>query len=493
MSTPARTTGHPATYLGIDVGTTVTKAALFGEDGAAIAVASRPTRLMHPAPDHVEQDADDVLRSVASVIADVRAADGTGPALVAISGQGDGCWPVNEHGHGVRPAVSWMDGRAGDILSGWEKDGTVEAVYRINGNVLFPGAQAVVLRWLEENEPRSLDRAATAAYCKDMIVQRLTGLRATDPSDASLPFGDPAGGGYSPEALKLCGLERRAHLLAPVHRPLPTAPLSAAGAALTGLAEGTPVTGGPFDLPACAAGAGVSRVGDGLLIIGTTLACQVLTDRLGTGGRAAGMHLATGQPGRWLRALPAMVGCASLDWALDLLGMTPDQVSEAIAQSKPGAGGIEALPYLAPSGERAPFVDPAARGQLTGLRLATTREEVVRAVCEAIAFAARDCFEATPLAGRLMVCGGGVRSRPWLQIFADVLRRPLHVARTPEVGARGAVLAALAANGHEVDTAAWTAAEAVVEPDPVTADQYDDAFGRYLEHRAAAGPLWRRT
>jgi sugar (pentulose or hexulose) kinase len=274
-------------------------------------------------------------------------------------------------------------------------------------------------------------------------------------------------------------------------RPLPAAPLSADGAALTGLSEGIPVSSGPFDLPACAAGAGVDNPGDGLLIIGTTLACQVLVDRIDSGGTVAGMHLATQRPGRWLRALPAMVGTASLDWALYLMGMTHDQLSSAIGQSRPGAGGVEALPYLAPSGERAPFIEPAARGQLTGLRLTTTREDVARSVCEAIAFAARDCFEATELTGRLLVCGGGVQSRPWLQIFADVLQRPLLIARTPEAGARGAVLSAFKARDRAVDTAAWTSVEGTVEPDPAVAEQYEDAFGRYREHRAAAQPFWR--
>lgn len=494
MSASGRGAADFVTYLGIDVGTSVTKAALFDESGEIVAVSDRPTQLMRPAPGHVEQSVEDVLHSVASVIADVTSAAGNPePAVLAITGQGDGCWPVDEHGRGVRPAVSWMDGRAGDILSRWEDDGTVDGVYRAGGNALFPGAQAAVLRWLEDNERHTLDRATTAAYCKDMIMQRLTGLRATDPSDASLPFGDATGHGYSAKALELCGLEHRADLLAPVEHPLPTASLSATGAALTGLPEGTTVVGGPFDLPACAVGAGVAEPGDGLLVIGTTLACQVLVDQLDLQGNVAGMHLATGTPGRWLRALPAMVGCASLDWTLDLLGMAHDQLDRAIEGSRLGAGGLEALPYLAPSGERAPFIDPTARGQLTGLQLTTTREDVVRGMCEGIAFAARDCFEATNLGGKLLVCGGGVRSRPWLQIFADVLRRPLHVARTPEVGARGAVLSALAACGSPVDTSAWTRVEAVVEPDPVAADAYDDAFARYLQHRDAARPLWRKT
>lgn len=477
-------------YVGVDVGTSATKAVLLDSTGGTVSVAERRTQLRRRGGGRVEQAVEDVLHSVASVLADVLGClDGPRPELLAITGQGDGCWLVDERGHGVRPAVSWLDARAGGVFDRWRRDGTMTALYRINGNALFPGAQACILRWLEENEPAALDRSATAAYCKDVILQRLTGLRATDPSDASLPFGDTRGG-YSAEALARCGLDHRAGLLAPVHNPLPSAPLSAAGAALTDLPEGTTVSGGPFDIAACAAGAGVTEVGDGLLIIGTTLACQVLVDGLDVDGPVAGMHLATASPDRWLRVLPAMVGTASLDWVLDLLGMAHDQVDAALSGTEPGAGGVEVLPYFAPSGERAPFVDPNARGQLTGLRLSTTRADVVRAACEATAFAARDCFAAARLGERLLVCGGGARSRPWLQIFADMLRRPLHVAR-PNVGARGTVLSALAATGQPIDTAPWTATTDVVEPRRDVADVYDEGFERYLRHRAAAEPLWR--
>lgn len=483
---------NPPSYVGVDIGTSVTKAVLFDEAGGVIASADCRTRLATPAPDHVEQDIEDVLASVTGVITRVLAASaGTRPALLAITGQGDGCWLADADGRAVRPAVSWLDGRGSAILAGWEADGTAESLYRLTGNALFPGAQASILRWLADHEPGALDRAETAGYCKDIIMQRLTGLRATDASDASLPFGDPGTQGYSEQAIKLCGLGHRAGLLPPVMTPLPAAPLSPEGAALTGLPAGTPVSAGPFDLPACATGAGAGHVGDGVLIIGTTLACQVLVDQVDTSGPVTGMHLATGQPGRWLRALPAMVGTASVDWALNILGMRHDQVSDALTESGPGAGGVEVLPYLAPSGERAPFVNPAACGQFTGLRLGTTRADILRGLCEAIAFAARDCFAGTPLTGRLLACGGGVRSRPWLQLFADVLGQPLEVARAPEAGARGAVLAARRAAGRDAGTEAWTAAEAVIDPDPRTAARYDEAFDRYRQHRAAAERMWR--
>jgi erythritol kinase len=271
---------------------------------------------------------------------------------------------------------------------------------------------------------------------------------------------------------------------------VPQAPLSDAGAALLGLPAGTPISAGPFDFPACARGGGIREVGDALLIVGTTLGCMVHVDHLATDGDPAGFSVATGEPGRWLRAMPAMVGTASMDWMLRTLGLGVDAIDAALAASPPGAGGVEVLPYFATSGERAPFVDPHASGQVTGVRLTTIREDLLRAVCEGLAYAARHCFDAAGGVTRLVACGGGTRSRPWLQVFADVLGVPLELARTPEVGARGAVLAAAAARGEDLDVETWTAAEDVVEPDPALQARYTDGYARYLDHVRAARPFW---
>jgi sugar (pentulose or hexulose) kinase len=244
-------------------------------------------------------------------------------------------------------------------------------------------------------------------------------------------------------------------------------------------------------MAACSTGAGVAEVGDGLLTIGTTLSGQVLVDRIAAVGEPAGMHLATGTPDRWIRVMAAMVGTASLDWLLSLLGLTHDAVDSALLGTAPGAGGVSALPYLAPSGERAPFVDPNARGQFDGIALTTTREELVRALCEGLGYAARQCLQAAGLSGRLVVCGGGSRSGPWLQTFANVLGRPLLVAGA-EVGARGAVIAALQATGRPVDVAAWTAPERVVEPEPTAVKFYDEGYQVYLRRQSSARALWQR-
>src|SRR5215208_8376490 len=278
--------------------------------------------------------------------------------------------------------------------------GVFEAVFRRNGNIIFPGSHAPLLAALERSEPESLERAATAGYCKDGILQRLTGARATDASDASLPFLDVRTRRYDREILRLCGLERWERLLAPVDpAPGPLRPLSAEGSELTGLPEGTPIHSGPFDLPASAIGSGVDEPGEGLIILGTTLACEVLTDRVGTDGEVGGMTLCALEPDRWLRAMPAMVGTASMDLTLSLFDSTHTDIEEFLADSPPGARDVRVLPFFSPSGERAPFVEPNARGQVAGMTLNTTRADVVRAVCEAVGYAARHCLTAAGLEG----------------------------------------------------------------------------------------------
>jgi sugar (pentulose or hexulose) kinase len=467
-------------YLGIDIGTSVAKLVLFSADGELIATASRPVPLHHPGPGRVEQDPELIIAAVRELRAEVTSGHDR-PELIAITGQGDGCWLLDGLGRPIRPGISWLDARGAGIVDRWTADGVADSVYRISGNAVFPGAQAPILRWLDENAPAELDRAATAGYCKDFVFQRLTGVRATDASDASLPFGDGFGG-YSAAALDLAGLRHRADLLAPVVSPLPMGESD----------DGTQVVSGPFDMPACTIGAGVSRVGDGLLTLGTTLASQVLVDRIDCVGEPAGMHLALNSKDRWVRVMAAMVGTASLDWTLSLLGLRHDQLDGVLTETPPGAHGATALPYFAPSGERAPFVDAAARGTFDGIRLTTTSADLVCALCEGLAFAARQCLQAAGLTGRLLVCGGGTRSLPWLRLIASVLGRPIELARAPEVGARGAVVAALQATGRDADVAAWTAPDSVIDPDPSTVDFYAGAYADYLVRQQSARASWAR-
>lgn len=462
-------------YVGIDVGTSVVKAAAFDGEGRQLAVESRPVELSLRGG-FVEQDMDEVYDAVVDVLGRLTGRVPEPVELAGLTGQGDGVWLVDKEGRPVRSALSWMDGRAHELLDQWLADGTFETVFRRTGGAMFPGSPGPLLAWLDRYDPKALDAAAAAVYCKDMVFQRLTGAAGatTDVSDASMPFLDPRSRTYDNRVVELLGLTRRRRLLPPIGDPIAT------GAARgDGLPSGTRLSNGPYDLPACALGAGVTSPGDGLLIVGTCLAALVATTELDLGGEPAGLYISTDRPGHRLRAMPAMVGTAALDWVLSTTGVTHAEVDALLASTPPGAHGVRVLPYFAPSGERAPFVEPHLRAELSGVSLETSKADLIRATCEGIGYAARHCLEAAGLTGSLAVCGGGTRSSAWMQLLADVLGRPLRVVEG-EVGARGAVLAAAERYGVSLDAGVWTEPTAIVEPDPGRSAYYSKGFEEHL-------------
>jgi len=473
--------------VGVDVGTTVTKAVAFGDDGRPVAEASRPTRLVRPGAGRFEHETAEIVASVNEVVGELAASVGDRPGVLAITAQGDGLWLVDADGTAVRPAITWLDARSSAILEGWTSEGVAERVFRRSGNRMFPGASGPLLAAVLAEEPEVIARAGTAAYCKDVVMQQLTGVRATDVSDASAPFLDPRTNQYDDEALKATGLFELKHLLAPVESAGPVGELRDAS---TGMAPGTRVSSGPYDLPAAAAGAGGSEPGDALLTVGTTLACQVVTRDLPVDGEPAGLFLGTWTPGVWLRAMPAMVGTAALDRVLALVGVTTDELPALLAESPAGAQGVTVLPYLSEAGERAPFVDTRARGTIDGISLSTTTADLVRATCEGIAYAARHCLEAAGWTGRVTVCGGGARSKEWTQILADVLNAPLHTAEAEQVAARGAVICARRAVDPDSAGPEWIAETRQVDPDQAQAAFYAEGYAHYLRRIDAARPRW---
>ncbi|MFD9958027.1 FGGY family carbohydrate kinase [Amycolatopsis sp. NPDC058986] len=479
--------------VGVDIGTSLTKAVVFDEAGVSVATACTRSEVHHLSGGRVEQDLDQVVGTVATVVREVTAQLPEPVTALALTGQGDGLWLRDESGDAVRPAVSWLDGRANALLAKWQADGVTREVFRRTGSGMFPGCAAAIMSFLDTHGPETLDRAVVAGYCVDAVLQRLTGEITVDVSDASLPFLDPATRKYDESAIAACGLTHRRALFAEPAPAKTVFRLDTRGAELLGLPAGLPVTAGPFDLPASAIGAGVREPGDGILTAGTTLACQVLTRdaTFDPDGEPAGMFLCTPEPGEYLRAMPAMVGTAGIDWVCQLLGIDVADIDPLLASSTPGAGGVQALPFLSVSGERAPFVDATARAQFSGLSLETGRAELVRALCESVAYAARHCFEAAGLSGRLYACGGGVRSAGWTRIFADVLGRPIVIPGDPGVGARGAVLTAADALGQPYDRDRWADNARTVEFRPGNVEIYERGYADYQASLAAARGLWR--
>ena len=485
------------TVVCVDAGTTMIKAVGYAGDGAELAVARRPTEVARPAPGHAEQDMAAVWRAVADAVREVLARVGGDPDFLALTAQGDGCWLVDGDGAPTGPAILWNDGRAAPAVERWAAAGVLEGAFRVNGSLHFAGLPNAILTWLREHDPDRLARSAASLTCGGWIFSRLTGEIAVDGSDASAPFLDIAALRYSDDLLRRYDMEWAARLLPELRGDdRRAAPLTREAAAELGLPEGLPVVLAPYDIASTAIGVGAVDTGQACTILGTTLCTETVVDGPRLTGDPSGLTVAMGLPGRYLRAFPTLAGGQVVDWACRVLGLpAPGALADLAAQAPPGADGLVFLPYLSPAGERAPFLDPRARGAFHGLTVHHEREHIARAVLEGLSLVVRDCLTAAETRPtELRVSGGGSASPVWLGMLADVTGVPVVRSADTEAGARGAFIVGLLSTGRAAG--AREAADAHVRPGdayaphPGRADHYARAYEDFLAIRSATAPAW---
>lgn len=497
--------------LGIDAGTSVVKAVVYQMDGTPLAMHSTKLKIRSAHPLWMEVDMIEVWNAVLKTVSTLVQSAAIRPEeilAIGVTGQGDGCWLVTEEGSPVRAAILWADGRASDQVDTWLSDGTAESAFSINGSVVFPGSQAAILYWLKQNEPESLSKGRWALYCKDWLHLNMTGELCTDPSDASFPFFHIEKGNYEPLLLELYGIEDLEYLLPPV-RPSTTIGgwLRASVAEQMGLSPNTPVVTGPFDIVACSIGAGAIRHGEGYTILGSTCLSGMIMDRCKLEPWNVGMTICHRDSDKWLRVMGVMMGTPNLDWFLEYLGGNLhsealkrqrtifQHLDQVISEVPAGAGGVLYLPYLSPSGERAPFVKATARAQFIGLTVNHTDRHLLRAVLEGVAFAIRDSYEHMPeQINEIKLTGGGARSGIWPQIIADVTGKTVLIPAVEETGTLGAALNAGVAVGAfgSIEEAVQNCVRMVrrYEPDPENKSLYNELFGLYRKVYKTMWDLW---
>ena len=483
----------------VDAGTSVVKAVAFDDNGNEMAIARQMVPILRAQPGWSEQDMQAVWQAVVLTIREVAATVTGEIRFLSVTAQGDGCWLIDEAGNPTGPALLWNDGRAAAIVEAWQQNGVLEQAFAINGTAAFPGGQGALLHWLYENERARLERSQTAFYCKDWIILNLTGVAASDESDASFPFFDIRKRQYAPELLKLYGIEWAQHLLPQIH--LDTTPVGGLRPAVAqdlGLPVGIPVVAAPYDIAATAIGLGAVRAGQAVSILGTTLCNEVVIDHVDTSGSANGLLICSGVPGSWLRGFATMCGTEALGWLGEFIGdLQPAHITEMAATVEPGAGGVVFLPYLSPAGERAPFLNPYARASIFGLSLEQSRPHVARAVLEGLSFVIRECLETAQVQPtELHVCGGGAGSTFWCQLLADITRVPVCTSTANEVGAKGAFFVGLAATGAEasIESAAskYVKMRRLYEPNRPLTGRYEELYHHFLDVRDVASQLWLR-
>lgn len=503
--------------IGIDAGTSVMKAVAFTRAGEQIAVAGRPNHYRTDVGGAAEQDMartwEDTAGTLRDLLADAPGVAGRAAAL-AVTGQGDGTWLIDADGVPVGSAWLWLDGRAADETRAVCATAQYGALYETTATGAAPCQQSSQLAWMARHAPATLARAATAFHCKDWLYFKLTGERATDPSEGVFTFGDYRTRGYSDTPIGQFGLREHARLLPPIVDGAEVShPLGAAAAAQTGLPEGLPVVLGYVDVICTALGAGLHDPEGqaGVSIIGSTgmhmrYSTDVRSVRLSPD--RTGYTMCFPVPGTYAQMQSNLAATLNIDWLLDLMrdvlamaGVEKGRAEllprvDALAfAAEPGTALYH--PYISAAGERGPFLAPEARASFTGLDTGTGLAELTRAVIEGLAFAARDCYTAMgEVPGEIRLTGGGARSEAMRAILAAVLDRPVHRVEREEAGAAGAAMIATVQQGLYPDMAAC-AAEWVAPrlgpaqlPDPSLARACERLFPVYTETRAALAPVW---
>jgi xylulokinase len=477
-------TGNNDCALGIDLGTGSVKAVLLDAAGHELAGTSAPVRVSSPQAGWAESAPEDWWLAVRAAVQELLDSRQDRVGAVGLSGQMHGVVLATASSRPLRPAILHLDRRAQDDLDAYRA--LPELVRAVLANPLVPGMAGPLLHWLAANEPGALSQADWALQPKDWLRLRLVGTAGAEPSDASgtLLF-DLARGSWAGPVVEGLGLPAR--LLPPIGQSGAVAGLlDAAAASELGLPSGTPVAFGCADTAAALVGTGLSEIGPIQVTVGSS--AQIVTVRAAPGPDPGLRYhvFATAFPELWYALAAVQVAGVAISWALAAFAATWDEAYEALAGSPPGANGALFVPHLA--GARSPSMNPSAGAGFVVVELHHTRQDMLRAVFEGVAFSIAEAAATLPEfadAAVLHLAGGGTLHAQWRQLLCDVLGKKLLVVENPNASARGAALLGGQAAGVIGKIRQEPLITREVEPDPRSHEKLNRVFGRWQEASAA--------
>ncbi len=484
-------------FIGADLGTSSCKLLLSDDAGRVLATVSESYPVSYPRPGWSEQDPalwwDAFVSGLSRLLEGV---DRACVAGIAVAGQMHGLVALDAEDRVIRPAILWNDGRTGkesDHLNAVIGEAHLRA---LTANISFAGFTAPKLLWMKKHEPERFARIRRIMLPKDYLVYRLTGVHATDYSDASgTLLLDVENKCWSETMLAAVGITRDVmptlyESFSPVGGLLPDI------ARALGLSLKVTVAAGAGDNAGAAVGMGVIGEGGCNISLGTSGTVFVSSERFRKSASPA-LHSFCHADGGY-HLMGCILSAASANaWFCDrILGECDYGTLQAeISDGMRGEGDVFFLPYL--MGERSPHNDTDATGVFLGLRPDTSRAEMLLAVLEGVAFAIRDNVEliraeGLPLA-RATLSGGGARSVLWCQILADVLGAELCLLETEEGPALGACrLAAVAAGAFSsLEEIPAPAVRTRFRPDPAAEARYEKKYQKFKKIYPSMKSLFR--
>ena len=440
-------------YLGLDLGTSALKAVLIDESGKVVDQQSHSYPISQPQSLWSEQNPEDWWDAITITLQQLGQRQRLDQIkAMGIAGQMHGATLLDQHGTVLRPCILWNDGRSfkecADLMA------NTADFCELSGNLAMPGFTAPKLLWIARHEAEIFNAVAKVLLPKDYLVWRLTGVFASDMSDAAGTLWlNPAKRDWDDTLLAATGLTRT-QMPQLFEGNQIVGHVSAAVAAKLGIAE-IPVVAGAGDNAAGAIGVGIVNAGDAFLSLGTSGVLFVASAEHHANPENTVHAFCHCLPNRWHQMSVSLSAANCLAWFSQITGLSVAGLLDELESSRLEQTKVIFLPYL--SGERTPHNDPLASACFFGVTNSTTRAELTLAILEGVAYSFADGRDALLSAGtsfkQIALIGGGARSARWRQILADVLNEPLIFRDGGEMGPGlgAARLAQLAINPGQLE------------------------------------------
>ena len=482
-------------YIGADLGTSSLKMLLLDEDKNILNSVTESYDLSFPYPGWSEQNPEDWWNAFESGIKKLtKDIDTSLIAGIGVAGQMHGLVILDTDDNVIRPAILWNDGRCSKETDYLNTVIGKQKLSDLTANIAFAGFTAPKILWVKDNEPENFEKISKIMLPKDYINYRLTGIHATDYSDASgMLLLDVKNKCWSGEMLDICSVnEGMMPKLFESYEKIGT--LLPDIANKLGLPQSISVAAGAGDNAGAAIGTATVGNGKCNISLGTSGTIFISSDKFGVDDNNA-LHSFCHADGGY-HLMGCMLSAASCNkWFCEEVLKTEDFASQQAKIDKAllGKNNVYFLPYL--MGERSPINDTDATGMFIGMRPDTDRYAMLLAVLEGVAFAIRDSLEVAKKLGirisKSTVCGGGAKSKLWMKILANVLNIELHIPKIEEGPGFGAAQLTMVASGLSEKLTDSIEIKEVVSPDSELSSLYQQKYEKFKNIYPAVRELYK--
>lgn len=497
--------------LAHDLGTSGNKATLYDVNGNLVASDVSTYSTYYPQPGFVEQNANEwweaVCYSTKALIAKAKVEPSQIKA-VSFSGQMMGCLLVDKQGDPLMNSIIWADTRGEKQASLMQESLTMDYVYETTGHRISSSYSCAKLLWIRDNLPETYNKAYKMLNAKDYIVWKLTGVFATDYSDASgtnlFDIKEKVWSSHIVETLNI-NPDLLPELYPSTHIAGGVTPEAAE---LTGLAPNTPIVLGGGDGSCACVGAGVVKPGNAYNVLGSSSWISMASEEPYNDPKKQVFNWVHLDPNLYTPCGTMQAAGYSFKWYTDTLCQGEkltakaedksfyDLINADIQGSNPGADGLLYLPYLL--GERSPHWDADAKGNFVGLNISTSKGDMSRAVLEGVGFNLKiilDILEEHTKVDEISLIGGGAQNQVWLQILSDIWQKkinvPVYIEEATSMGA--AICAGIGVGIYEdfsvIEKFNHTVRQ--ITPNTSLSERYNSLYHIFKESYTALKPVFK--